>query len=382
MKKYQLRKSKQRTGAILPLVALLIFILLGCLAFAIDVAYMQLVNIELKTSVDAAARAGGETLSRKQNVVDARASAHELAGLNHVASDPLLLDDADIIFGKSAISQTSGRWEFTADEQPYNSVRVIGRRFKTAPSGAVPLFFAPLFGWKEFETAAQSTVVRIDRDIVLIVDRSSSMKLPIDHPTGNMSTRDPRFPLPPQADSRWVSLQGAVDEFISALAETPQVEHMGMVSYASDYNSQGVNNLRASIDAHLTGVHSMINDRMADFTATPFNGMTHIQAGIDEAVVAMFDPDTSRPFTLKTLILMTDGIPNPATPQAVMNSAQSAADLGVKIYTVTFGTAADQGLMIQVARLGDGEHYHADTDEELKQAFRTIALTMPLTFTE
>lgn len=119
-----------------------------------------------------------------------------------------------------------------------------GRRFKTAPSGAVPLFFGPLFGWKEFETAAQSTVVRVDRDIVLIVDRSSSMKLPINHPTGNMSTRDPRFPLPPQADSRWVSLQGAVQEFVDALAETPQVENLGLVSYASDYHSQGVNNRR------------------------------------------------------------------------------------------------------------------------------------------
>lgn len=121
---------------------------------------------------------------------------------------------------------------------------------------------------------------------------------------------------------------------------------------------------------------------MADFTGTPFNGLTHIQAGIDEAVVAMFDPDTSRPFTLKTLILMTDGIPNPATPQAVKDSAQVAADLGVKIYTVTFGTAADRGLMIQVARIGNAQHYHADTDEELKQAFRTIALTIPLTITE
>ena len=66
----------------------------------------------------------------------------------------------------------------------------------------------------------------------------------------------------------------------------------------------------------------------------------------------------------------------------MLDSAQAAADLNVKIYTVTFGTAADQNLMQQVATIGSGEHYHAATAQELVDIFRQIALTIPLTFTE
>ncbi|MDG2390104.1 MAG: pilus assembly protein TadG-related protein, partial [Planctomycetaceae bacterium] len=213
------RKPK---GAILPLVALLLFILFAMAAFSVDVAYMQLVKIELKTSVDAAARAGGEALSRHQDVGAAKLAAKNLANLNTVGSDPLLLEDTDIIPGKSTLSESTGRWAFVPEATPYNSIRVIGRRTTGAPSGPVPLFFARIFGKDFFQVTDRSTVVRVDRDIMLVVDRSSSMKLAINHPTGNMSTSDTRFDEPPRPDSRWAALELAVQEFVTALGETPQ----------------------------------------------------------------------------------------------------------------------------------------------------------------
>jgi hypothetical protein len=374
--------SQQPKGAILPLVALLVFILFAMAAFSVDVAYMQLVKIELKTSVDAAARAGGEALSREQDVGLAKVAAKNLATLNTVGSDPLLLEDSDIIPGKSTLSESTGRWSFVPEATPYNSIRVIGRRTTGSPSGPVPLFFARIFGIDIFQVTDRSTVVRVDRDIMLVVDRSSSMKLAIDHPTGNMSTSDDRFDEPPRSDSRWAALELAVQEFITALGETPQVEWVGLVSYASNYSRFGVNNTQASIDEHLTESHTNINNDMNDYTNTIFNGLTHISAGIDEGVDALFNATYSRPYALKTMVLMTDGIPNPATPQAVLNSAQAAANQNVKIYTVSFGTAADQNLMQQVAIIGDGKHYHAANAQELKDIFREIGLTIPLTFTE
>ena len=121
---------------------------------------------------------------------------------------------------------------------------------------------------------------------------------------------------------------------------------------------------------------------MDDHSSTVFNGLTHISKGIDEGVEALFH-DGARPFAFKTMVLMTDGIPNPATPSSVLNSAQDAADLNVKIYTVTFGTAADQTLMQQVATIGSGEHYHAaDADELSDVSSGKLHLTIPLTFTE
>ncbi len=374
--------QSQRRGAILPLTALLLFILFGCLAYAIDVAYMQLVKVELKTSVDAAARAGGEALTRTQSVEHARLAAHNLAGLNHVAGEPLLLQDADIIPGHATLSQQTGRWSFEANETPFNSIRVIGRRTRPAPSGSVPLFFGKIYGWHEFEVQRQATAVRLDRDIVLVVDRSSSMKLSVDHPTGNMPTNHPNFPTPPPLNSRWKALEAAVEEFISALDETPQIEWVSLVSYASNYNAHGVNNTEADIDQALTENHGLINAKMNIITNRKFNGLTHITAGLDKGVVALLDESTSRQYAMKTIVLMTDGIPNPANPQQVRERAQAAADLNIRIYTVSFGTSADQDLMRDVAQIGRADHYHASTAAELRDVFRQIGLTIPLTFTD
>ena len=171
-------------------------------------------------------------------------------------------------------------------------------------------------------------------------------------------------------------------EFVLALEETQQVEWLGLVSYASNYNRFGVQNLESEVNEPLTETHSLVNGKMAAISGTVFNGMTHISAGLDEAVGALFDSNTSRPFAAKTIVLMTDGIPNPGSPQEVLDSAQAAVDMDVKIYTVTFGTAADQGLMSNVADIGSGEHCHAEDVAGLQDAFRAIALTIPLTFTE
>jgi hypothetical protein len=382
MKSSLRRSAVRRPGAIVPLAALLLTILLACVAFAVDVAYMQLVKGELKSCVDFSARAAGEALTRMQSLDEAKVAARNLAALNLVAGNPLLLDDADIIPGHSTTSQSTGRWNFVANQTPFNSIRVIGRRTNDSLSGSVPLFFGNLFGWRAFEVQQQATVVRLDRDIMLVVDRSSSMKLPVNHPTGNMSTSDPRFSQPPLPDSRWIGLQSAVSEFVSTLQETDQVEWLGLVSYASNYDRFGVHNLESEVNQPLTETHSLVNNQMAAISSTVFNGMTYISAGLNEGVAALFDSATSRPFASKTIVLMTDGIPNPGTPEEVLYSAQAAVDLNVKIYTVTFGTASDQSLMRDVAEIGGGEHYHAADTAELRAVFRTIARTIPLTFTE
>ena len=58
-------------------------------AFAVDVAWMQLVRTELRTSTDAAARAGAKELSLKQDQNAAQKKAKQAARRNLVAGDPL-----------------------------------------------------------------------------------------------------------------------------------------------------------------------------------------------------------------------------------------------------------------------------------------------------
>src|ERR1700749_136004 len=89
-----------RRGAMLVLIAVCLPLCIIMAAFAIDVAWMQLVRTGLRTSTDAAARAGAKQLSLSQSIATARQTAKDSAKKNLVAGAPLLLSDGDIVFGK------------------------------------------------------------------------------------------------------------------------------------------------------------------------------------------------------------------------------------------------------------------------------------------
>ena len=153
------------------MIAVLLLVFLAAVAFSVDVAYMQLTQTRLRTATDAAARAGGEALARLQDVPSARQAAKDLAAANLVAGEPLILDDGDIVFGSSD-RDADGAWTFTPGGEPVNALRVYGRRTADSASGAVGLFFGRIFGVSTFEPTQTASVVRFDRDICLVVDRS------------------------------------------------------------------------------------------------------------------------------------------------------------------------------------------------------------------
>jgi Flp pilus assembly protein TadG len=362
------------------LIAVSLIVFLVAVVFSIDVGYMFLTRTQLRASTDAAARAAGEALSRVQNMAQARQAAKDLAAANPVAGAPLLLDDSDIVFGNSQ-SGAGGAWTFTAGGLPTNSIRVNGRRTTSSPSGNVPLLFGRLMGVNYFEPTQTATTVRLDRDIVLVVDRSSSMKLGLDSLAEFMSTSDPRFPLPPPSpDSRWAALSAAVDTFIDTLATTPQAEQVGLVSYGSEGTWCGIYNTASDIDQPLATDTALIHDGIQRISNRVFNGATAISAGIDNGVVVLTDPARARPYAGKTMVLLTDGSANSGRP--TLDAARDAVARDIVIHTITFGAGANQAAMEQVAALGGGKHYHAPDAQTLRDIFREIALTLPVMFTQ
>jgi Flp pilus assembly protein TadG len=135
-----LKKHRHRRGAVLLLTVFLLIALFGMVAFSVDVAYMHLTRAKLRSAVDAAARAASETLSRTNDVTAARTAAQNVALANHVAGEPLILDDTDVLPGAVAINPT-GAWTFSEGGTPTNGVRVTGRRVDGSASGPVNLFF-------------------------------------------------------------------------------------------------------------------------------------------------------------------------------------------------------------------------------------------------
>ncbi|MDA8746337.1 VWA domain-containing protein [Rubripirellula amarantea] len=375
------RLPRDRKGVIVVLVCLLMVALLACVIFSVDVAYMQLCRTRLRAATDAAARAAGEALSREQDLQASRDAAIHLAELNLVAGEPLRLDaDEDIVFGHS-YQQGSGAWAFVPAGDPINAVRVFGRRTRDAPSGSVPTFFGRVFNVMDFQPLSSATVVRLDRDICIVVDRSSSMKLYLTDTAPTMSTSDSRFCNPPNmSKSRWGALSLAFDRFVAALHTTPQSEYLSLASYASSGSWCSYTNNTADINQYLSVDYTDAESAMASLSNSKFNGATNISAGIYKGIDALTDPATSRPFAAKTMVLMTDGNYTQGAAPSSIASAALAHD--IVIHAVTFGNGADQDEMRAVAAATGGNFYHAPDAQTLQEVFEEIALTLPVMFTD
>ena len=113
-----------RAGAIVPLFAVMLPVILIFAGFAINLAYMQLISTELKVATDAASHAGGRAMSIHQTTDAAIAQAELTIQSNLVGGHVLSIGTSDgsggntedqvaIIFGKSIRGNNGyGMYEF------------------------------------------------------------------------------------------------------------------------------------------------------------------------------------------------------------------------------------------------------------------------------
>jgi Ca-activated chloride channel homolog len=343
VRKRSRQQSRQRRGAMLILICVMIFAFLVTVAFSVDIAYMNLVKSELRSATDAAAKAAAETLSRTQDINAAIARGKAIALENKVANKGLELKDSDLVFGSSKLGR-SGRFEFTARGTPINSVRVNGQRINGSLSGNVPLFLGHIFNVASFQPEEFSTATFIQRDIVLVVDRSGSMN----------------------DFNKFNDLRSAVGIFTQILANSPVDERIGLASYSTT----------ESEDVQFTEDLALINDAMAGM---PVAGLTNISGGIDAGGNIM-SAGRSRDFVERTMIVLTDGLQNRGRPARLAAIEQAAT--GVTIHAITFGRDADRSAMQEVATIGNGRYFHADNGAQLRQVFTEIALTLSTIITE
>jgi Mg-chelatase subunit ChlD len=367
-----------RRGAMLVLIAVCLPLCIIMAAFAVDVAWMQLVRTELRTATDSAARAGSKELSLSQDTTAAQQRAKEAAGRNQVAGEPLQLANRDIQIGSSTQANSASRFSFSGGGVRPNAVRVIGRRTQGSLGGPVGLLFAGVLGVREFEPQHVATSTQLDRDICLVVDRSGSMMWVLTGgsvvPRGSSECGPPHPTL-----SRFGALTTAVDAFLNELGKTRQNENVAMVSYSSNTTECGNTYPISRIDSDLVSDYTPIRDAMTRMASKPVKGRTAISAGINDAIRVLTGSKV-RPFALRTMVLMTDGIHNTG-PEPVL-SAQVAAQNDIVIHTVTFSADADIARMKAVAAATGGLHFHADDRAELVSVFREIAATLPVMLTE
>ncbi len=371
----KLRHATNRQGAMLVLITLMLPLVLIMVAFAVDVAWMQLVRTELRTATDAASRAGAKQLSLQQSEAAARVAAQDAASRNLVAGAPLVVRDGEIIFGVSRRSNRTSKFVFTPGGAQLNAVRVTGNRTAGSAGGPVALFLGQVMGVSHFQPSQVATSTQLDRDICLVVDRSGSMMR--DLVSRNVPGGSCNPPHPTQ--SRWGGLNAAVAGFLAELNKTTQQEQCGLASYSSAGSACNLTFTTSDINARLSFNYQSIRNEMRRLGSQSVAGYTNIYAGIENGITVLTDNQV-RPFALKTMVLMTDGRHNRG-PEPVI-AARRAAGENITIHTVTFSDEADFARMRAVADAAGGKHYHAPDAAALERIFREIASTLPVILTE
>jgi Flp pilus assembly protein TadG len=122
-------------------------------------------------------------------------------------------------------------------------------------------------------------------------------------------------------------------------------------------------------------------DGLSNMQAGHFDGWTNTGGGLEYGIQTLTD-EPARPAAHKMIVLLTDGQAN-ITPDGewphgswsdqqdileesrhyVLDQAQQAADLGIRIFAVSVGVYADTDLMDEVAAITNGEHLRATSSD-------------------
>ena len=370
-----------RRGAVLVLIALASVLLLAMLAFTVDVPYMQLVRTELRIATDAAAKAGTEALIRTQNADKAIQAAIDVAALNTVAGQKLMLDSNDIVLGRSA-RQLDGSYSFTAAMQPYNSVRVVSHLDVNSRNGPAKLFFGSVIGVNTFQPHQKATAGQTIQEICLVLDRSHSMcfdlsgvawQYPrgIQYPQGYDQPPDPVF-------SRWAALSDAVNAFTTIIGGQKAPPRVALVTWGS--NMQTTPPFPATVvDLPLTTKMSDILTLLQTRGGKVMWGATNMASGID-AGRTVLTASNVYPGAYKTMILMTDGQWNQGRDPIL--AAQDARNAGIVIHTVCLLAGSSEAVCQQIAQITGGTYTYAGNAAQLRQAFEKLAKQMLVTLIE
>ncbi len=185
--------TQQRRAAIVPMFAVIFPVLMIFCGMAINLAYVQLSHTQMKIAVDAAVHAGGRRLGTPQLNEDGSVQtldeakegvkdfAAQIAAMNFVAGRPAVIPDSVMEFGRSTRevrddgSYTPYTYYDINSNQIPSSFRIVSNQL------TLPHVFGPFTSSdgftpdRHFNVSAASVSTQVDRDVVLVLDRSGSM---------------------------------------------------------------------------------------------------------------------------------------------------------------------------------------------------------------
>ena len=176
---------------------------------------------------------------------------------------------------------------------------------------------------------------------------------------GNRRTAAPR-------QSRWAVLEQAMDAFIDVLDNSTLHERVAVASFAGD----------ADLDLRLTPELNLAVDTVEELLPT---GSTAIGNGMLEAIDHLIEE--RRLNAVPTLLVFSDGANRTGVDPETAAERIKRDYPFVIINTVTFADG-DQTQMAEVARIGGGQHFHANDGDALRETFEEIARAFSTVITE
>jgi hypothetical protein len=161
------RIEADRRAAITVLAAFMMIMMLGFVAFGVDVGYMMLVKTQLQVAADSAAMAAGANMAGTNTQMVT--AAQTFAGYHKAGGSKVNLNTSDIQYG---LWDSTAR-TFTPSAVAGNAIKVTTRR--DSSTGSNNTFFGRIFGVNSFNATASAVALSNPRDICFVVDLSGSM---------------------------------------------------------------------------------------------------------------------------------------------------------------------------------------------------------------
>lgn len=344
-------------GVVLVWVAILMVVLLGCVALAVDVGYLYLTRAQLQNAADAGALAAMAAIRDGQTKTQAQQEAALVAESNEAAAKNVRLNpDQDVVFG--SYSFATRRFQPGGYFADATAAQVTARRTAGSPAGPVPLFFANVLGRHEADVSATGIAAVGKREIVILQDCSRSFTNEIE---------DAKV-----AD--WALVQQMAEQNLSG-------DRVGLVTF--------VDTAKRRLDlSKIPDSMQIIYDTIRSFAATTVVGLgTNVAPAFDTAR-AMFH-DTGSEGAAQAIVLVSDGMPEPTSRrQPAVTAANRCWADGISIFAVTLdrdpGAQYQYGLVGSDAKFnaslvrGFGRAYSTPNSKDLAAILITIANQMPV----
>ena len=374
--------TSQRTGAVLPMIAVFIAAFLFVAALTINSNWFMFNHTNAQNTADISARASLQKILSDTDANGrfdrARDLGVRLYDLN-LARDVEEFDAQRIRFGNvinSSIDDPSFVESLNEDDL-VSAVHVDSPL--QVEHQQVEVFFNELLGAdKHIKIYADAKASSRPVDIMLCLDASRSM---------NKRSGSNGFPpgattihQPPMPASRWFELKDTVAVFLQAMKETNPNARVGLVTFGGglglpaarassaspldDDWSRFEKELTVVIASDIVDITNTMESYATDYPALGYG--TSLYDGIETSIASFSQNDQSS----KHIVMLSDGEQVADGRSEPSVAAQNAADKGIKIHTIAFGRSLT--VMENIAADTGGSTFAAVSEAELREAFAQL----------